>query len=63
MWQWIGIGVVSYLILMSLVFVIASAARVADRRERAVFAAWMDERSRKVDEDPALRRGERRRAA
>jgi hypothetical protein len=63
MWLWIAIGLAGYLAVMGLLIAIAAAARVADRQERAVFAAWVHERKAQVVEHPSLRRGKSPRAA
>jgi hypothetical protein len=55
MWLWISVGFVGYLAIVGFILVLGAAARIGDRRERAVFATWVEERRRKVVEHPALR--------
>jgi hypothetical protein len=42
MWLWIGVGVLAYACLMTLVFGILRAASTSDRMDRIAFQAWLE---------------------
>ncbi len=55
MWLWIIVGTASYLTLFLMIVGLAAAARTADRRERAIFASWLQERRTRIVPEPPLR--------
>jgi hypothetical protein len=55
MWLWIAVGFAVYAALMLLFLSMARAATAADRSERRVFRAWLDEGRGRVTDHPVLR--------
>jgi hypothetical protein len=58
MWQWVAIGIAAYAGLILLVLSMARMAKAADRSERLVFRAWVDERRGRLMHQ--IPRGDRR---